>query len=327
MPGDRRRIEGARVAHELIAVLTDTILPMAERLCVERLILPGDAGKASFGPYPPTDDDTEALGKGFDVPSRQIGSYGGHGQILEWVFGFSGKAELALDGRRYELAENDLAVVPPGAAHLERVPGRQQSFHLLWICAYLDRNRLTVHSSSYSGGSRFQFVDGACVEKRGDLCRLMLRGTQEALGRDTGWEGMVRAAAVELVVALIRHVRDHGLGNTPQQFRGNVIEFAKAHIQSHHALPLTLKDIARAVFLSPNYFSSLFTRGAGTTVFDYIQQVRVDEARRLLLETELPVHEVARQVGFRTAAHFTRSFKARAGRSPRDYRQRGSAGT
>lgn len=306
---------------QLITVLSDTILPMAERLDTDHLVLPGGVGKSPFGVYPP-DPQLPPAQRGEDLQSKQPIAYMSHPRSVEWVFGFSGKAELALDGQRYELTEGCLGIIPPHALHMERILHREQGYHLIWFCVYLDKSRISVHSSSYSGGSLFQLVPGAQIEKCPSLCGLLLRAAEEALRRETAWEHLVRATAIEVVVKAIRHFKAHGLGQTAKTQQSSVVEFAKAYIHSHFTEPLTLDGIAQKVFLSPNYFTSLFSMKAGTTVFDYIQQVRLAEAKRLLSESGLPVHEVSNQVGFGTRSHFARSFKRQFGCSPREFRRR-----
>jgi AraC-like DNA-binding protein len=316
----RNRV-GVRMGAELQTIITETMLPAIERLKREQLIVPGGAGKEPFAPYNKPELASPLSQHGVEIQDAGVPSYGEHHNLIEWVFGISGKAELALDGQRYEVNGGDLAVIPMRKPHLERIFERKQSFHLLWFCAFPHKNSVTVHSSSYHGGNRFQLIESAAIDGRHDLCPLYVRSADEALTRGKGWVNLIRATVIEVLVRAVRHLEERGTGLTPVASRGSMVEIAKSYIQAHFSRPLTLKEISKEVFLSPNYFSTLFAQATGSTVFDFVQMVRLDEAQRLLKETRLPVRDVAKHAGFQTAAHFTRSFRQQTGASPREFRR------
>ena len=84
---------------------------------------------------------------------------------------------------------------------------------------------------------------------------------------------------------------------------------------------LPLAEIARAAYLSESHFSHLFKEITGLTVHAYLANLRIEQARGLLLSTDLPIGDVASRVGFRSQSHFARAFKAVAGVAPRQYRE------
>lgn len=308
------------MGEEVVAVLSEMVLPMAERLTREQLVLPGAAGKQPFDAFDPA--ETSRPRSGFAIAEKQVGTYAGHPNMVEWVFGLSGRAEMALDGGRYEVAAGELVVIPPRVPHLERILHQDQGFHLIWICGYLHQANIKIHASSYNGGSRFQLVRGACLNNRADLCRNFARTGEEAALRGKGWLSLLRASVVEALVDIVRHLEKHGLGQSQVEHRASMVDLAKQYIHSHYSQPLALKQIAAAVFLSPNYFSTLFAQSAGMTVFDYVQQVRLEEAQRQLSNSLLSINDVARNVGFLSRSHFTRSFRQHCGCSPREFRRR-----
>lgn len=301
----------------LLTVLGARLLPALENLTVARLILPQQAGKPAVGAYAARGGVAEhALEDGADLPGASY-SYQGH-PTLELVFGVQGAAELALAGHRYVLGEGDAAIVAPNVPHLERIHSRAKGYHLLWFRVAPDR--IAIHSSSYSRGNRFQLIRGASIAPSGAIGRTFELATEEALTRGTAWFSLVRARLVEGMALAIRHIETHGPGQDPSNARRSVTDVAKAFIQSHFSEDLTLDRIAGEVFLSPNYFSSLFTQAEGKTVFAYLHEVRVDEARRLLAETELPIRQVARRVGIPSASYFCRLFRRASGVAAKDFR-------
>jgi DNA-binding response OmpR family regulator len=91
------------------------------------------------------------------------------------------------------------------------------------------------------------------------------------------------------------------------------------------ALP-PLARLAERVGTSERRLSEIFRRRLGTTVFAWVREARLREARRLLADTSMDVQEIARAVGFRGAGNFTTAFRERHGLTPSRYREEWRAG-
>ena len=99
------------------------------------------------------------------------------------------------------------------------------------------------------------------------------------------------------------------------------LERAFAHIHSHLNATLTLADTARAASFSPQAFSRFFHQHVGMTFQGYVIDLRLVEACRLLIETDLTVTEICFQTGFNNLSNFNRHFLDRKKMPPRQYRQ------
>ncbi|MBB6673390.1 helix-turn-helix transcriptional regulator [Cohnella nanjingensis] len=98
-----------------------------------------------------------------------------------------------------------------------------------------------------------------------------------------------------------------------------VISFLEAHYHE----PVTLERVADALHLSKTYLSNLFKEVTGTTVFQFLYNRRINQAKiQFKLTPHLSVTEVAQSVGFAHLAHFSRQFKAAIGCTPEAYRRR-----
>ncbi|MBI3831705.1 MAG: helix-turn-helix transcriptional regulator [Planctomycetes bacterium] len=82
---------------------------------------------------------------------------------------------------------------------------------------------------------------------------------------------------------------------------------------------VSLAEIAERVGMSADHLGVLFQKDMGMTPVEYRTRMRLLRARELLVSTARPVREIAREVGFPNASHFTRLFRAAFGQSPRDY--------
>lgn len=97
---------------------------------------------------------------------------------------------------------------------------------------------------------------------------------------------------------------------------------AQDYIHGHLLDKLTLDVVARAVHITPNYLSSLFTKTLGVSFVGYVNQLRVGQAQELLKDPRTDPSRVAEQVGFSDGKYFTQVFKQRTGYTPQQYRRR-----
>lgn len=84
----------------------------------------------------------------------------------------------------------------------------------------------------------------------------------------------------------------------------------------------TVERLAARVSMSPRHFARVFRTEVGCTPAVYVEQARVEVARRLLETTSLPIDDISRSAGFRTTETLRRAFARRVGASPTDYRAR-----
>ncbi len=94
------------------------------------------------------------------------------------------------------------------------------------------------------------------------------------------------------------------------------------YIHENYHKPLDLAMVSNHVSLNYAYFSNLFKKSVGKGFAEYLRDVRLDKARRLLAETEYKIIEVAAMVGYESYKSFTRTFREVMGMQPTEYRQR-----
>lgn len=99
------------------------------------------------------------------------------------------------------------------------------------------------------------------------------------------------------------------------------IQDAATYIYHHFREPLNLELLAERAHMSPAYFSRRFKKLTGFGYKEYLNYVRLKEASKMLLETELPVMDIAQLCGFSDGNYFGDLFKKEKGISPRMYRK------
>lgn len=95
---------------------------------------------------------------------------------------------------------------------------------------------------------------------------------------------------------------------------------AVAAMNKRYSEPLTLKEIAAEVFVSPYHFTRVFARATGVTPGRYLTSVRLFAAKRLLLTTDFTVSDIVCSVGYNSVGTFTSRFTRAVGMSPTQYR-------
>jgi len=96
------------------------------------------------------------------------------------------------------------------------------------------------------------------------------------------------------------------------------------YIHNNFHKQIQLYDVAKNVFISPSYASFIFKNATGKTVHQYIEEVRISNAAKMLLESDLKIQDVARKNGYQNSSYFINVFRKAYNRTPAEYRKRGT---
>lgn len=100
-----------------------------------------------------------------------------------------------------------------------------------------------------------------------------------------------------------------------------IIRTALNYINDHYMKSISLDDVASHVYLNSSYFSSLFKAQVGEGFSDYLNKVRIREAKKHLRSTRLSVLQVALMVGYESQSYFSKIFKKITQQTPRQFRK------
>lgn len=129
-------------------------------------------------------------------------------------------------------------------------------------------------------------------------------------------KGLVSALLVTLA-------RKHGYlqNNDSDRTKNHNIVKVLEYIDANISMPLTLEELAKISGNSPTYFSLLFKKTCGITLWEYVTARRVEESVKILCSNKnLSVLEVATKVGFNNTANFNKAFKKHTGMTPKQAR-------
>lgn len=108
--------------------------------------------------------------------------------------------------------------------------------------------------------------------------------------------------------------------NSVAESESRRVRKVKDYITVHYADEIKLEELASLVGMSPSAFSRFFKRHTTRGVMDYIIDIRLGNAARLLVDTSKGISEICYSCGFNNLSNFNRTFKARRGYTPREFR-------
>jgi AraC-like DNA-binding protein len=189
---------------------------------------------------------------------------------------------------------------PPGSAVLEALADRHPDVTVEPDALYIDEGRIATGAGAAAGF---------------DLCLHLLRREY----------GAATANAIARDLVLPSH-RDGGQAQylatpAPEDCDDDRLADVLAWAREHLHEPLPVAELARRSLMSRRSFARRFAASTGTTPHAWLLGLRISRAEELLETTELPVEEIARLVGFGSAAVLRAQFVRRRGVPPRSYRR------
>ena len=104
-----------------------------------------------------------------------------------------------------------------------------------------------------------------------------------------------------------------------------VLARVEAYIHEHYMENISLKLLGEHFFMNSAYLGQIFKKHYGVSFSDYLNQIRIEEATRLLRRTDYRVYEIAAMVGYRDSDYFINRFEKIRGETPAQYRKRAQA--
>jgi AraC-like DNA-binding protein len=139
--------------------------------------------------------------------------------------------------------------------------------------------------------------------------------------------GLARFAAFCEFLALLAEAKDYRLLSNAQiqsvdnDAQLDQINAIVSRITDNIGSPLSVAELALELDMNESRFSRFFRRATGNTFTDFVNQIRVNRACQLLMDSDRPITSIAFEVGFNNIANFNRRFLDIKGMTPRDYRR------
>ncbi len=153
--------------------------------------------------------------------------------------------------------------------------------------------------------------------------RTVSRMEKELDRQRTEWRTAVTSYLVNLLIMMARYAsqRERSEDAPRPKERQLALAVIRTVMERYSDRDLTLEGLAESLYISTSYLSRIFRRVTGEGFSDYLRRVRLEQACRLLRETDLPNEQIVYACGLRDIPSFYRLFKAQMGLTPYAYRQ------
>lgn len=230
---------------------------------------------------------------------------------VEFEYVIAGKGTVVCNGKKYFLKAGDVFYLPSGCS-FEQYSDKNDPWIKVWVNAFGSIiPNLMLHYNLE------EFVHFPDVPVYGFFKKILKTCRDEALSLEEK-ETSVLLTLHELIISLHKFPANNRLSSTSKLSDARII---KAYLDNHICDSVRMSDLADLVYKSESQTIRAFKKAYGVTPCNYLTNIRITTAQRLLTETNLSVKEVAFRVGFPDEHYFSHMFKRKTGQSPTDYRE------
>ena len=232
--------------------------------------------------------------------------------FCEILYVAGGAGEAILEGKKFRLAPGDLVVVNPGTLHEERSDAKAP-LRLIFLAI----RDFAVPGLPAGCLSQEKYRVLSCGEYRYKMDIYLRELLQETSSQIEFYQEISQGLVAALLVLVMRLIR---INPEDEAALSQECQKIKEYLDQNFTSPITLDSLSETVYISKHYLSHLFKEQTGVSPIKYLTSKRMEKACELLSETELPVSEVSKAVGYENPLYFSQVFKRIYGISPVKYR-------
>ncbi len=232
----------------------------------------------------------------------------------------SGNVQYLIGAKRYRLQRGDIIFLPPKISHrplfLEQLI-EPYDREVIWVsAAFIDRIKTTFFPQDHPEMGPY-LLRTAGTQWEG-LTQFFRQTVEEAERQELGWQAACCALTAQLLVQLLRAMRDI---TPPPTERRELLDEIMLYIETHMAEKLSLEGTARQFLVSESTISQLFRSRLNVSFYRFVTQRRLIAAKTRIQAGE-PMEQIAQAIGFGDYSNFYRAFKQEYGITPTQFRQR-----
>jgi AraC-like DNA-binding protein len=283
-------------------MLTQAITQTLDSICRDKfnVLLPNDP------PVPVGYMDPKPLPTGYQSHNHNY---------IELVQLVEGKFRLHTSHETIRMNDHDCWLIQPLAVHGETYASPRQAYKLLWIV--FTHMGVNFFISAYTPQTGFVVP----VERLYCLIDQLESLWELAARKDFTHNRLIRAEFQALMIrSLLTGLSQIEIQRSEQIDHQKVlIGQIRQYIEHHFCEDISINGLAQMARCTPNYLNGLFRKFLGLPIHQYVLQKRLETAKRLLTEQQIPVKEIAYKLGFNDPLYFSRLFKKRFGVPPSNF--------
>lgn len=233
----------------------------------------------------------------------------------------TGSLEVSFNKKSHILEAKQFILISPTKPYLiNQIKGNLFNIKIKPELIYELATKLNLE---WSVGEIFFLEEIIRDESLGFLCqKLISESTSQKIGYNLVLDTLITQVAIELLRKWLRIRQNPQLEFSRVGLVDRRLRRAIEYIHTHYSQEIVLSEIAQAAFLSEYHFAHLFKKLLGITPNNYLIAVRIEQAKKLLVETDHSILDVSLAVGYSSQSHFTKIFRTFTGLTPVRYREK-----
>jgi AraC-like DNA-binding protein len=232
-----------------------------------------------------------------------------------FIFSFNDQTRLVVDGKTMALTPGRIFSLSPGIAHHE-LPSE---FPPRYVAVFINGSFFDSQLSQYQVRRDIVFR-GESHDAPSNFLSLLKEFMIEANSKAPGGDSVLHALSIEICHSIIRSMFGINPLHDRKVFRmeiGRAVEY----IHSNLGRKINVEEMAEIANMSPSHFSRIFKEEIGKSPIDYLNQTRLNRAKKLLLAGDKSITEIALECGFGSSAYFSDRFFKKFKLTPSEYQK------
>lgn len=258
-------------------------------------------------------------------------------EFVEFVYIYSGTGIHEYQGTKYKVSAGDVFVIEPEAVHAYYVESGQklELFNVLFQPSFFAKELGLL--SAESSFVHFYFLEPYIRASSPYPTHLHLQPHQrvtlqlmldqmfaEYKEKQMGYRIVLKTKLMEIFIYLSRcYLQREQAPIAREPSEQNLMDRIKRFVEIYYNESTDLQQLCQMCGMSKSVFRLKFKAHTGLSLLDYRTGLRIGVAKQLLQQTDLPVSEIALEVGYNDISFFNRMFRERCRMSPRQFRQTG----
>ena len=243
----------------------------------------------------------------------------------EFAYIDSGTIECCLDGETITLSQGDFLLIPPQKKHYYTAV-KSKAANMFIVCFRSNSEALSIFDKKILLQKQEKVILADIVKESKNAFSFPFNRKLKLLESPLfGAQQLVETGIENLLIQLVRREINQNdnikfvmdSAELENNLIGDVIALLKSNVYSR----ITLTEVSQQTYYSKTFLNAIFKKNTGMSIMQYYNNLKIEEAKRLLRENVCPT-DVALRLKFDTATYFTKVFKKHTNLTPSAYRKK-----